>query len=131
MHIISDQFTVNTNCEAILRFLSTPSNLEKILPTERIENFEADHAQCSFKIQGGIKISLVFVSRSTESVQYKSGENSPFPFELKVNTESLNDLCTGRLTFYGETTPFIAMMAKGPLTALFNDMGKSLVIEFK
>ncbi len=131
MHILSNQFTVNSTCDIILGYLSLPSNLEKILPAERIHAFEADQTQCSFKIQGGITISLVFVSRSEFGVRYKSGVNSPFPFELKIDTEPLDNQCTGKLEFQGETPPFIAMMAKGPLTALFNDMGKNLVAEFR
>jgi len=131
MHILSNQFTVNSTCDNMLAYLSLPSNLEKILPSERIHAFEADQDQCSFTIQGGITISLVFVSRSEVGVRYKSGVNSPFPFELKIDMEPLDNQCTGKLEFQGETSPFIAMMAKGPLTALFNDMGKNLVAEFR
>jgi len=131
MHILSDSFTVNSTCDAILGYLSSPSNLEKILPSERIQAFEADQTQCSFKIQGGITISLAFVSRSEAGVTYKSGQQSPFPFELKIDVVPFENQCTGRLEFQGETSPFIAMMAKGPLTALFNDMGKNLVSEFR
>jgi len=115
----------------MLGYLSLPSNLEKILPSERIDAFEADQDQCSFKIQGGFTISLVFVSRSEVGVKYKSGVNSPFPFELKIDMEPFDNQCTGKLEFQGETSPFITMMAKGPLTALFNDMGKNLVAEFR
>jgi len=131
MHILSNQFTVNSTCDNMLAYLSLPSNLEKILPSERIHAFEADQDQCSFTIQGGFTISLVFVSRSEVGVKYKSGVNSPFPFELKIDMEPLDNQCTGKLEFQGETSPFIAMMAKGPLTALFNDMGKNLVAEFR
>jgi hypothetical protein len=115
----------------MLGYLSLPSNLEKILPSERIDAFESDQDQCSFTIQGGFTISLVFVSRSEVGVRYKSGVNSPFPFELKIDMEPLDNQCTGKLEFQGEISPFIAMMAKGPLTALFNDMGKNLVAEFR
>lgn len=131
MHILSNQFTVNSTCDNMLGYLSLPSNLEKILPSERIDAFEADQDQCSFTIQGGFTISLVFVSRSEVGVRYKSGVNSPFPFELKIDMEPFDNQCTGKLEFQGETSPFIAMMAKGPLTALFNDMGKNLVAEFR
>jgi hypothetical protein len=114
-----------------LSFLSIPKNLEKLLPTERIQEFNSDEKQCSFKVQGGIIISLVFNERTSSSVSYRSGTHSPFPFDLFVSVEEIEQTCSGQLVFKGEASPFIAMMAKGPLTALFNDMGENLIKVFK
>jgi carbon monoxide dehydrogenase subunit G len=131
MQIESKQFTVASSSDHVLSFLAVPENLEKLLPAERIQEFSADEKQCSFKAQGGIIISLVFNERTSSSVSYRSGTNSPFPFSLLISVEENDQKCTGQLSFKGEASPFIAMMAKGPLTALFNDMGENLVKVFK
>ena len=131
MQIESKQFTVSSSSDHVLSFLAVPENLKKLLPAERIQEFSADEKQCSFKAQGGIIISLVFNEMTASSVSYSSGTNSPFPFNLLISVEENNQVCTGQLLFKGEASPFIAMMAKGPLTALFNDMGENLVKVFK
>jgi hypothetical protein len=127
MKIESELFTTHVQVKEIIDFLAIPVNLEKILPPDRIQSFESDDTQCNFKIQGGINISLVFVQQTNSSVRYKSGEKSPFPFELTAQIEEIPDGSSGQLIFIGDTSPFISMMAKGPLTALFNDMGRNLI----
>jgi hypothetical protein len=127
MKIESEQFTTHIPVKTLIDFLAIPLNIEKILPSDRIQSFESDEAQCNFKIQGGINISLVFVHQTNSSVSYKSGEKSPFPFELTAHIEEIPEGSRGQLIFNGDTSPFIAMMAKGPLTALFNDMGRNLI----
>lgn len=127
MKIESELFTTHVQVKEIIDFLAIPVNIEKILPPDRIQSFESDETQCNFKIQGGINISLVFVQQTNSSVRYKSGEKSPFPFELTAHIEEILDGSSGQLIFVGDTSPFISMMAKGPLTALFNDMGKNLI----
>ena len=127
MKIESELFTTHVQVKEIIDFLAIPVNIEKILPPDRIHSFESDDIQCNFKIQGGINISLVFVQQTNSSVSYKSGEKSPFPFELTAHIEEIPEGSKGQLIFNGDTSPFIAMMAKGPLTALFNDMGRNLI----
>jgi hypothetical protein len=127
MKIESELFTTHVQVKEIIDFLAIPVNLEKILPPDRIQSFESYDTQCNFKIQGGINISLVFVQQTNSSVRYKSGEKSPFPFELTAHIEEIPDGSSGQLIFIGDTSPFISMMAKGPLTALFNDMGRNLI----
>lgn len=127
MKIESELFTTHVQVKEIIDFLAIPVNIEKILPPDRIQSFESDDTQCNFKIQGGINISLVFVQQTNSSVRYKSGEKSPFPFELTAHIEEIPDGSSGQLIFIGDTSPFISMMAKGPLTALFNDMGRNLI----
>lgn len=127
MKIESELFTTHVQAKEIIDFLAIPVNIEKILPPDRIQSFESDETQCNFKIQGGITISLVFVQQTNSSVRYKSGEKSPFPFELTAHIEEILDGSSGQLIFVGDTSPFISMMAKGPLTALFNDMGRNLI----
>lgn len=131
MQIVSNSFTVSSGSEQVLDLLSIPRNIALLLPTDRIQEFNADESHCSFKAQGGINISLVFKERKASSVSYCSGANSPFPFDLLVSIDEHEGKCTGHLLFNGEASPFIAMIAKGPLTALFNDMGENLVKVFK
>lgn len=131
MQIESKQFTVAASSDQVLSFLAVPKNLEKLLPAERIQEFQADEKQCSFKAQGGIIIRLIFKEQTHSSVSYSSGANSPFPFDLFISVEEIEQTCSGKLVFNGDASPLIAMIAKGPLTALFNDMGENLVKLFK
>lgn len=126
MNIESPTFSISTSAENLYDFLIVPAHLEQILPTERIHGFEADGNKCHFKIQGGIVISLVLAQTNAQCISYTSGDISPFPFQLDIRFKEESSKVTGHIVFEGEVAPFIAMVAKSPLTALFTDMAENL-----
>jgi carbon monoxide dehydrogenase subunit G len=126
MQIDSPRFSTTASVDEVYRFIRIPENLQKILPSDRIQHFESTDNDCKFTVQGGITISLVLVSASTEFIIFKQGEKSPFPFKLTVKLTSTNEGSEGTIHFNGEVSMFIAMVATGPLTELFKDMSKNI-----
>ncbi len=118
--------------DTVYEFLSKPLNIECLLPKSQISDWKYSDTDCSFKVQNGVvTISLVANGGEKGSVlHYKSGEKSPFPFNLSIHMEKYNDNTKGYLEFNGEVNMFLKMMVEKPLTNLFNDMAQELKNHF-
>ncbi len=132
MKIESKKTEVTASIEDVYKFLIVPSNIEALLPKDNIKDFTADDKSCSFKVQGGFTITLIQESmEENKSIKFKSGEKSPFPFNLSVELTSIGDNTEGHLLFDGEVNTFMQMMVKKPLTNLFDYMSHKLKSQFE
>ena len=131
MELKSNQVSVNASKEQIISFLSNAENLRIILPQDKISDFLATTESCSFKVQGGITISLVQNGNDENKLYLKSGEKTPFPFNLTVYLTDNGSLTDGYIQFEGEVNTFLKMMVEKPLSALFNYMSEKLKSHFK
>ena len=131
MKIQSNTVVVNSLKNEIITFLSNAENLWLILPQEKITDFKANQNECSFKVQGGIIISLVQNGHDLNKLFLKSGEKTPFPFTLTVNLDEQDNKTQGYLLFDGEVKPFLKLLVEKPLTALFNYMSEKLKTHFE
>jgi len=122
MQIISQEVEIQATTDQILDFVAISSNIEKLLPKEKISDFTSTENSCSFKVQGGIIISLIQAGRENNKLYLKSGDKAPFPFNLIVHVESSNNGCKGHIEFNGEVNAFLKMMVEKPLSALFDHM---------
>jgi len=59
MQLISQEVEIQATPNQVLDFISVSSNIEKLLPQEKISEFTFTENSCSFKVQGGIIISLI------------------------------------------------------------------------
>ena len=130
MQLISDKVTVNATKETVVHFLKDSSNLVHILPTEQVSDFKATKEECSFKVQGGITISLIQDGEEEGKIFMRSGEKSPFPFRLTLHAVALGETTEGYIEFNGEVNVFLKMMVEKPLSALFNIMSTKLKDHF-
>jgi carbon monoxide dehydrogenase subunit G len=131
MQLISQEVEINASPEAVITFLSSPKNIEKLLPIDKISDFKFDDIACSFKVQGGITISLLQAgSENNQKLFLKSGEKSPFPFNLTVHTLPTASGTKGHIEFNGEVNAFLKMMVEKPLSALFNYMSSKMKEQF-
>ena len=131
MIITSNEIVVFTNKKELQSFLIDCTNYELLLPQDKISDFKATMAECSFKVQGGITIKLIQSGvDETGAILLKSGVESPFPFTLKVNLIEAINSTRGNIKFDGELSPFAAMVAKKPLENLFNFMAEKIVDRF-
>jgi carbon monoxide dehydrogenase subunit G len=121
---------INAGPEQVLNFIGHPSQIEKLLPLDKISDFKSDENQCSFKVQGAIVISLIQNGSEATKIFLKSGEKSPFPFKLTVNLEDKGEKTEGFIEFDGEVNSFLKMMVEKPLQALFNFMSHKLEEHF-
>ena len=131
MKIKADNVVVNATPEAVRAFLSDSNNMEHLLPQDKISDFKATTEECSFKVQGGITISLIQDGNNgSDELYLKSGAQSPFPFKLTIYVNDQDGKTEGHIAFDGEVNAFLKMMVERPLTNLFNYMSKQLVEHF-
>ena len=127
MKIESTKVVVNAEIQTVFDFLTNTENLYHILPQDKISDWKADSTSCSFKIQGGVTISLKQQSQEAPvKLVMKSGEKSPFPFTLTVHLASQGAQTEGYIAFDGDVNMFLKMMVEKPLTNLFNYMSEKL-----
>lgn len=131
MKIESTKVDVNTTPETIYAFLKDANNLIHLLPQDNISDFKATESECSFKVQGGVTITLVQNGGEEPNKLFlKSGEKSPFPFNLTIHITQENGKSNGFIAFDGEVNMFLKMMVEKPLTNLFNYMSNKLQQHF-
>jgi carbon monoxide dehydrogenase subunit G len=132
MKIDSTKVIVNASQQNIFDFLTDSNNIKELLPQDKISDFKSDKNQCSFKVQGGVIISLIQDGNDgLDVIKLKSGEGTPFPFKLLINITPQGDQCEGFIHFDGEVNMFLKMMVEKPLTNLFNYMSNKLQEKFK
>ena len=131
MILTGEKISVNSNVKEIESFLLDSNNYEFLLPMDKVSNFKADNDTCSFKVQGGITISLNQDGREDGKIFLKSGDKSPFPFKLTIHLNKLEEEVTeGYIEFDGEVNAFLKMMVEKPLLNLFNYMSHKLSKQF-
>ena len=130
MQILSQEVEIHATTNQVLEFISISSNIEKLLPQDKISDFKFDENSCSFKVQGGIIISLIQSGRDENKLYLASGQKSPFPFKLTIHTFTTNEGCKGFIEFNGEVNAFLKMLVEKPLSALFNYMTNQMKEQF-
>lgn len=133
MIIDSNKVTINASLKDIFDFIKDANNLIHLLPQENISDFKSSVEECSFKVQGGIIISLVQDGDDgLGEIFLKSGDKSPFPFTLTIfNSQIEDNKVEGYIHFDGKVNMFLKMMVEKPLTNLFNYMSDKLKERFK
>lgn len=131
MKIESTKVDVNADPSIIYNFLKDANNLIHLLPKDNISDFKATESECSFKVQGGVTITLVQNGGEEPNKLFlKSGEKSPFPFNLTIHIDQIGEQSNGFIAFDGEVNMFLKMMVEKPLTNLFNYMSNKLQQHF-
>jgi len=132
MTLDSEKVIVRETPANICTFLKDANNLIHLLPQDNISDFKSTKEDCSFKVQGGITISLIQDGMEGNNKLFlKSGEKSPFPFRLTINLNETDDGTEGDIHFDGEVNMFLKMMVEKPLGNLFNYMSKKLKVHFQ
>ena len=127
MIIDSTKVQINASPETVIAFLKDANNMIHLLPQDKISDFKSSVEECSFKVQGGVIITLIQDGvEGTEKLFLRSGEKSPFPFKLTINVTASDTGSEGYIHFDGEVNMFLKMMVEGPLTTLFNYMSNKL-----
>lgn len=131
MIIKGNTVVVNADRKTVQEFLSDSNNMIHLLPQDKISDFSSTNEGCSFKVQGGITISLNQNGiDGLDKLFLKSGEKSPFPFDLTVVMSDKEGKTEGYIEFNGQVNAFLKMMVEKPLTNLFNYMSDKLVEQY-
>jgi carbon monoxide dehydrogenase subunit G len=122
---------VNASIEEVFEFLSIASNLEKLLPEDKISDFQSNESGCSFKVQGGIIIPLLYTQKTEfTTIKMQSGDKAPFNYTLAIHLVQQGDTCKGHIEFEANINMFMKMMVEKPLTNLFEIMTQKLQKNF-
>lgn len=131
MEITSEKALIEAPIEKVFEYLSDAANIEPLLPQDKISDFQSDENGCTFKVQGGFSISLLYVYKVfPKSINMKSGEKAPFDYTLTIHLKEVDGHTEGHMNFEGDVNMFLRMMVEKPLTALFNSMAKKLQEQF-
>jgi hypothetical protein len=132
MIITSTKVDVNATQEVVQAFLTDSHNILHLMPQDKISDWKSTSTECSFKVQGGVIITLIQDGiEGVDKVFMKSGEKSPFPFKLTLHINNNGEKSNGYIEFDGEVNMFLKMMVEKPLTNLFNHMSEKLQEYFK
>lgn len=127
MKIDSEKVVVNADVNTVYNFIKDARNIEELLPSNDVKDFSATETECSFKVQGGIVITLEQKELfENEKIIMKAGQKSPFPFDLTIFISPNGDKTQGYIHFDGKVNSFLKMMVQKPLTNLFNYMSNKL-----
>lgn len=133
MLLKTDPSPVNASAQQVFEFLSDSKNIEHLLPTDKISDFQSDEKGCSFKAQGGIVIPLIYISKEANTkIVMESGDKAPFNYTLSIILKETGETsCEGYLEFEAKINLFMKMMVEKPLTSLFVVMTKNLQKQFE
>jgi hypothetical protein len=127
MQIISEKAVVTAPIQEVFEFLKVPSNIELLLPKDKISDFQSTAEQCSFKAQGGVTISLVYVAHDEPvKLNMKSGEKAPFTYTLSIVLLDKGTETQGHIEFNADINMFMKLVVEKPLFSLFNSMTEKL-----
>ena len=119
---------LGADAATLVNRVAHPSELEALLPSDKISDFTATEDGCSFKVPGGISIVL---GRDEvvpgERVRYGSRKGTPIRFVLDlVFTPAEGGRCDAQVRCEAELNPFTKMMAEKALTSLFDAIASNL-----
>lgn len=121
---------LGTTPESITAVVASPAALRAFLPEDKVSDFHADSAGCSFKVPGGIVIVLGLDEVvEGERVRYGSRKGTPIRFTLDLvfhSDEENPGRCKGQVKCLAELNPFTKMIAEQALTSLFDTISANL-----
>lgn len=130
----SKHVQVNGSIDAVHAYLQNMENIQRLLPKDKISNWQCDADTCSFKIQNVYTLGLKRVSASLNETEattvFESTDSSPFPFTLTATLKSNGATTEAFELCDASINPFMEMMVKGPLQSLFDYMAERLEKEF-
>lgn len=123
MKIHSDLVVINKPIGKVFDFLTNFNNYEKLMP-EQVVKWESSEVSGRFTIKDMAEIGMKIEDVDHHKTIHLSSDGKvPFAFKLRVNLEKRDENQTAvHLDFDGSMSALIAMMAKKPLTNLFNHM---------
>ncbi len=121
MKIESKTVQVPAPREKVFRFLCDLNNFEKLLPGDRITEWESRTDYCSFKVQGTATIDMQMKEMDSPGrILLESGDKSPFPFTLEIFLKDIDGQTSAFQQMNAKVNPFLKMMVEKPLANLFN-----------
>ncbi len=131
-HIESEKVEINGSSVDLFNYLLDMNNILPLLPEEKVENWKGETESCSFTIKGLAGIGMKRKSKEEHSkITFVSHGKNPFDFTLSVLFNKVDENKTeSHIEFDANMNMMVEMMAKTPLTNLFNIMAQNLQKKF-
>lgn len=127
--IESKEVELGSKPEVVKDFVQDLNNFEKLLPKDRVSDFESDGETCSFKINGMAKIGLKVAVVEPQLVKLESTD-SPFSFTIDVHLDAIEEGTKAYQVVNLDLNPMMKMMVEKPLRNLFDHISDRLRSEF-
>ncbi len=126
--IISEIHPTQASLKSLYDFLIEFENFKRILPEDKISDFQYTDQQCSFNIQGITPMTVRLVEKEeARYILFSSEGLAKFNFNLKaLFTGAPQQPGTCGVELMADLNPFIKSMAEKPLTALVNTISLKL-----
>ena len=108
---------INSNEEKIYSFISDFNNFKKLVPEDKISNFQSSENSCKFTVPGAGEVGLKILEKIPTNTIKITGEgmsNQSFVFWVQLKSVSTDDTRI-KLTIKADLNPMIKMMASKPL----------------
>ncbi len=115
---------VNKNSEIVYNFLSDFNNFTKLIPKDKVEDWNATSDFCSFKVEKAGRMSLKIIEREPNKlVKIANGEDSPYQFFfwVQIIEKEPNDTRI-KLSIKAKLNPIVKAVAKNPLQNFVDTM---------
>ena len=89
LKIKSDSIAINSNTKKCIEYLSDLNNYQYLFPKDKINNWQSNKDYCIFSIQKAYTLEIVKESLNDDQIFLKSGEKSPFKFNIVIKIQSL------------------------------------------
>jgi carbon monoxide dehydrogenase subunit G len=127
----SNKVAVPASSNDIFNFLTDLNNLQKLMPGDKIDQWQSDAETCSFQIKGLAKIGMKLDStEENKKIHIVSNGKNPFDFTLDIHLNEQGASTESQLIFDGNMNAFMKMMAEKPLTNFFNLLADNLKAHF-
>ena len=117
--IESKQGIIEANGESVYNFLKDLRNLDKLIPPDKVQNWESTENSCSFSIPGAGDITLKITDREAKKlikVEPVGAGPMGMDFALFIQMMEIDESDTRiKLTFRAEMNMMIKSMLAGPL----------------
>lgn len=113
----------------LFEFLSNIHNLEKILPKDKIQNFQIQDNKISFEIESIIQLKLFITqknySENPNNLSYIKYQSEPFGnYHLELTAQFQNN--QSQIILSGYLNPFVLSIARKKLTYLVERINQEL-----
>jgi len=127
MDISSETVIVNKPAGQVFDFLSDFNNYRKLMP-EQVIRWESDEISGRFTIKDMAEIGMrIKETRPVDHILLGSDGKVPFEFTMRMAIDKKGDEQSAvQIFFDGDMSPFIAMVARRPLTNLVNHMAERI-----
>jgi carbon monoxide dehydrogenase subunit G len=125
--IESTKVSVNHSSEDIYNFLIDLNNLEKLMPSDRIEYWKSTDSTCRFGIKNLASIGMKHKELvSPSKIVLESDGKNPFTFTLTIFVNQVGDSVESYFVFDGDVNMFMKAMVQKPLKQFFDTLAENL-----